>query len=188
MIRVGVSLIKNLIPLYREKEMFTIFYDTKQDKLVKLPHRKKTYILYVVLFILVLYSIPYVVNVYNHIDHSAVKLLIVFALVGITYLASHVTYYRYYLRHIINPVFPNSIYLEKVFVKGRKQFRIESVTCFICAMITLISVFLFLLLNQLIFMIFANLFFGPCFIYIFMRPIKRMKLLRKERDLKKTMF
>lgn len=56
-----------LIPLYREKESFTLFYDTDKNQLFRLPHRGKIggFSWYYLLPLLTLYVSNFLMNCIN---------------------------------------------------------------------------------------------------------------------------
>lgn len=173
-----VRKLKQFIPLYREKELYTVFYDVQERRLVKLPHRKKTYIVYVVLFLSVLHGTPYVTRFYDHLPYSLLKFIVLFVIIGITCFATFMTYYRYYLWDEISPVFAHVNNLEKIVLKGREQLRFDSVICFFCMIVTFVLGFIFLITQDVVWFVLTNLFLAPSLIYLLMRPIRRMKLLR----------
>lgn len=175
---------RDLVPFFRKKEYYTIFYDIKKDTFVQLPHRKPNIILYVALFLILLRIVPYIVQFYDHYDHLLIKLLIIAILVGINLYASSELYVRYYEHHNAREMFLTSIPIEEPFVKGKKQFRVELIVMLLFLVMSFVSISLFFLFQQFIFVILANLFSFPCFVFLWMRPIKRIQLLRRGEPLR----
>lgn len=160
----------------------------KKDTFVRMPHRKRNIISYVALYLVLLYVTPYINQLYNRSDHLVIKLLIIGTLIGIALYASNEVYVRYYEHHNVREVCLKSIPIEGIFGKGRKQFVIESIVVLILLSISLFLIVLFLLFRQFIFIFFAIVLSSPYFVFLRMRPFKRLKLLRKGERLMEERF
>lgn len=174
---------RDLIPLFRKKELYTIFYDIKKETFVKLPHRKPNVILYVASLLILLRVAPYIDQLYDRYDHLAIKLLFIVTSIGITLYASYELYVRYYEQHNAREMFPTLFSTDEILVRGRKQFWFETTVTLLLLTMSVIAIILFLLFRQFIYMIMTNILSLPCLVFLWMRPYKRMKLLREEIDL-----
>lgn len=170
---------KHLIPIYREKELFTIFYDTTQQQLVKLHHRRRTYGTLILWHFFMIRIISKIENFYHSLQNIILQGIMIIVLFYLSYLGSRIFYKKYYLQETIGSVFNNDIYLQKVFKNGRKQFRLERRITFIVCIAFIISLGLFIVTNHFANMIFAYLSFLPINIFLFTRPIKRHYLLKQ---------
>lgn len=172
---------RDLVPIFRQKELYTIFYDIKKGSFVKRPHRKPNVVLYVASLLILLRVIPYIDRWYDLYDHLGIKLLFIAGSIGITIYATYELYVRYYEQDKVCEMFPALLPITELFVKGRKQFWVETIVTLLFLAISIISIALFLLFRQFIYMIIANFLYSPCLVFLWMRPYKRMKLLRKSK-------
>ncbi|GAB3799575.1 hypothetical protein [Virgibacillus kimchii] len=177
-----------LIPLYREKEIYTLFYDTAHDKIYRFPHRNKSSLVYIGLFLLVLYGSILLNNIYQPYRNLLLNIALFFAAVIICYFIAKFFMKNYYIPRMDNEVLLDENTMEQYARKGMKQFRTElSLGIGVSVILSLIGFILFFLMSQIELLIIGSLGIIPLFIIFLTRPLTRNAILKKfqNKDVKK---
>ncbi|GAB3799619.1 hypothetical protein [Virgibacillus kimchii] len=171
---------KKLIPLYREKEIYTLFYDVTHNKLYRFPHRNKSSLTYIGLFILVLYGSTFLNDIYQPYRGLLLNIGLFLAAVLICYFIAKFFMKNYYIQKLDNDVFFDENSMESVANKGLKQFRTElNLGVGVGVILTVFGFVLFFMFSQIELLIIGSLGLVPLFIIFLTRPFTRKKILHK---------
>lgn len=174
----GERMKNKLIPIYREKELYTLFYDTENNELYKTQHRNKSYVVYVVLFLLVIYGSSFIDHFYSQVQNALLNVLMILFMFVLSYFIGLTVYRNYYLNDTARSTFFNQGHLEELAIKGTKQLRVELIGCCLAILLAIIGFGFFLLLHQIVFLMVGSIGIAVLWILVFMKPIKRIKVLK----------
>lgn len=170
---------KNIIPLYREKELFTVFYHTELETYVKINHREKTYVVYTLLFLGVMYAIPNISSFYAQLENDILKVCLTFLVLFISLFSATIVYRRYYEHDTLRVVYFEQDRLRHFMQRGKAQLLKETLVTVPFFFISVFCFCIFLMTSHFFFMIVSSLSLAICFMYGQMRPLKRLKYIRK---------
>lgn len=173
---------KNKVLLYRIQEKYSVFFDETTDKYVKLQHREQNMsssIKYVFLFLFMLYFPKFLNSYYQFVSGRIINIFCLGVAGILSSVLSKKYLNQYYLVDNVQPLYLNKDFFVENINLGKKQLCIE--TC------TVVIVLSFSILTSILFFTFSNLhLLSICFIsyfilsiYIYMKPIKRKKILQK---------
>lgn len=169
-----------LIPLYREKEIYTLFYDAAHNKLYRFPHRNKPSLTYIGLFILVLYGSSFLNDIYQPYRGPLLNIVLFIAAAVICCFIAKLFMKNYYVQKLDNDVFYDENNMEHFAEKGMKQFRTELHLGVGAGMIlALIGFVLFFIFSQIELLIVGSLGLVPLLIIFLTRPFTRNEILKK---------
>src|SRR5699024_4309896 len=135
-----------LIPLYRERELYTLFYDQHKYKIYKLQHRNKSFAVFF-FTILVLTWVSESLDVfYQAYQSTFLNVIILIIAIGITYFVMTQFYRSYYQKDTKSEMIMDKNKLKEYVIKGLKQLRIE----FYISIISIQNGILFLIIYFLI--------------------------------------
>lgn len=170
---------KQLIPFYREEEIYTLFYDEENNKMYRFSHRKTSPFKYIVLFLIVLYGSNEANGIYQNYVNPFIN-IIVFLMINILfYIGVRSFYKRYYNQDKTRSIFIDEGNLVNYANQGLKQFRIELYTAISLGILSLCGFLLFIVLNQLEPLIAGGMFFSISLLFVSIKPYRRYKLIRK---------
>ncbi|MFD1361464.1 hypothetical protein [Lentibacillus salinarum] len=167
-----------LIPIYREKELYTLFYDKEHTELYKVQHRKKTYVVYIMLFLIVIYGSDFADRFYSQIQSTFLNIAMVMIMFVLSYFIGLIIYRNYYLEDTARPVFFDPEYLEELAIKGKKQLRIELFGCGLAILLAIGGFGFFLLIHQIVLLIIGGVGIAALWVLVFMKPVERVKVLK----------
>ena len=185
----GEKVQKNLIPIYREKEIYTIVYDTEQNKLYRFSHRKLgSSLTYMGLFFLFLYGSKMLNGIYQHYRNPLLDLFLFVVLLISCFVISKVLMNQFYFQRMEHHEFYNKDNMKHIADMGRKQLRRELILGLgLCLFLSLIGLVLFVMIRQIEPLIVFGLGLVPIYIILLTRPFTRnvifKKFQRKEIDL-----
>lgn len=167
-----------LIPFYREKELFTLFYDYEDNHMYKFQHKKKSFSMFYFAIIGILFSSPYLDGLYQAHKGTLVDIILFIASIIISYFIAKLFYNNYYLQDTKRKVLLDEDTLKEFAIKGLKQFKIELYACIIVFFIAIVCFFLFFSFNRIPLLIVGCLGLSALYILIFMDPFKRAKVIK----------
>ncbi|HLS71120.1 MAG TPA: hypothetical protein VK027_05615 [Chitinophagaceae bacterium] len=171
---------KKLTPLYREKEIYTLFYDTIHNKLYRFPHRNKSSFTYIGLFILVLYGSTLLNDIYQPCSGPVLNIALFLIAAIICYFIAKSFMKNYYIQKIDSNIFFDENSMEDLANKGMKQFRTELNLGVVLGMIlAAFGSVLFFIFSQIELLIIACLGLFPLFLIFLTYPLTRKKILKK---------
>src|SRR5690625_5628337 len=83
---------KQLIPFYREEEIYTLFYDEENNKMYRFSHRKTSSFKYIGLFMIVLYGSKVANDIYQRYNNPTIKIIVLLIIKILLYIAARAFY------------------------------------------------------------------------------------------------
>ncbi|GIO23662.1 hypothetical protein [Oceanobacillus sp. J11TS1] len=114
-----------LIPLYREQERYTLFYDQENNHFYKFQHRNKSFAVFFLVMLAIIYGSKFLDSIYQEYQSTLPNIILIIIGLGITYYVSKKFYRSYYLTETKQEIILDKYNLKKYAIKGMKQFRIE---------------------------------------------------------------
>lgn len=170
---------ETLIPFYREKESYTLFYDADQKQMYRLPHRNKRNALYYFLFLAVLYGSYALNDMYQNYSGTVSNLIIFIVILAGSLVIAKLFYRNYYIQNRSRNIFITNTDLLNYAAKGRKQFHREifvSIFIFIASVACSIYFFMF---SQLLLLIVGGLGYLVFWMLVIMKPFSRMQIYKR---------
>lgn len=171
-----------LIPLYREKERYTLFYDQENNHIYKFQHRNKSFAVFFLVMLAIIYGSKLLDGIYQEYQSTFLNIILIIIGIGITYYVSKEFYRSYYLIETKQEIILDKFNLEKYAIKGTKQFRIEFYSSIASLPIGILFFIIFIVTGEIRPLVIGCIFVGVVFIIIFMRPLDRKKALKGFRD------
>src|SRR5690625_2683104 len=140
---------KQLIPFYREEEIYTLFYDEENNKMYRFPHQKTSSFKYIGLFMIVLYGSKVANNIYQSYSNSIINIIVFLIINILLYIGARSLYHRYYNHDKTRSIFIDEVRLMNYANQGLRQFRIELYASISLGILSLGGFLLFIVLNQL---------------------------------------
>src|SRR5699024_2551405 len=81
----GMIMDNKLIPLYRERESYTFFYEQQNNVLYKLQHRNKSFGLFFIFILGMTWASELISDIYANYQSSFLNIIIFISAIGITY-------------------------------------------------------------------------------------------------------
>lgn len=169
----------NLIPFYREKEHYTLFYDYENSLIYKIQHRKKSFSVFYLVILGILFSSSFLDSIYQAYKGTITNIILFLASIIISYFIAKLVYDNYYLQDTKRKILLDDNYLKDCAIKGVKQFKIESYACIFVFIIAILCFVLFFSINRIQPLIIGCLGLSAIFVLIFMNPFRRVKVLRE---------
>ncbi len=174
---IGVRI--RLIPIYREKEIYTMFYDSKQNKLYRYAHREKSSFLYILLFIIIINSSGLLNQIYQPYKGFLLNIILLIISNFVCYFVAKYLYSRYYIQTTGKGIFLDQESMKEYARKGEEQYYLElNLGGGICLFVVVIGFALFCIFNQIQFLIIGSLGSIPLFMIFLNRPFRRLQVLR----------
>ena len=170
---------KQLIPFYREEEIYTLFYDEENNKMYRFPHQKTSSFKYIGLFVIVLYGSKVANDIYQSYSNPLINLIVFLIINILLYIGARSLYHRYYNHDKTRSIFIDEGRLMNYANQGLRQFRIELYASISLGILSLGGFLLFIILNQLEPLIAGGMFFSISLLFVSLKPYKRYQLIRK---------
>lgn len=167
---------EKLIFIYREKELYSIFYDKHKKKFIKVPHKKTNSWIYIVIFIALLNGSKFVDNFYKEISNGYLNLTSIIISIILSYLIAKTFYNNYYEVSEQRMMEYNALDIKEFFVKGRQQNKIYTFLIAGTDLVTLLFIALFLKYGSFLILVITFLLLIIMWVGVFMHPSARKKV------------
>src|SRR5690625_611512 len=178
----GAIMVEKLIPIYREEELYTLFYDEKNDKILKIPHTKRSLSAYYSLIFGLIVLSALLDPLYLPIQNPLFNLISLFISLVIVYFITKSFYRRYYEQDNIRDVWFDQEEMKVRAKKGQKQLNIELGAAIVFFLVSIFIFIIFIASSEVRALFVSMVCAAPVFILFYMKPLKRRKLLKKLRD------
>lgn len=174
---------RTLVQLYRNSNLYTLYYDETDGEIYKIPFGKKgsfttTYLIVVALIITgTLFS-----SFYENYHNVALDIILIVVGIAVAYFVVNKLYKSYYLEEEIRPIFLDDSFFKSCASEGLKQSRREIVVLVISFLLAIASFMAFLLANRPKLLIVGSLSTACYLAFYYMKPLKRRRIIRKLRD------
>jgi len=168
-----------LIPLYRERESYTLFYEQNNNALYKLQHRNKSFGVFFIFILAMTWFSELISDFYEDYQNATLNVIIFISAIGITYYLTGRFFHAYYQKETKREVILDEVKLQEYAVKGMKQLRIEFYSSVISLPISVLFFIIFFTTSKIRPLVIGCVFLGVVLILAFMKPFSRKKLLRK---------
>ncbi|BBO00023.1 hypothetical protein [Sporolactobacillus terrae] len=170
-----------LVPVYREKESFTLFYDTDKKQLYRFPHRGKIggFSWFYLLPLLVLYVSSFLNDLYQPYGSLVLNLVCSIILLPIGYSIARVFYKGYYIQNKNCGYYLDQENLLNYEEQGKKQFVRECIGTLCSIVVMIIGFVVFFVFNQLQGLIIGGIGYIVVWIFLLMNPYSRLQLYKK---------
>lgn len=177
----------SLVPVYRDRDLYTLFYDQDDQLIYKIPFAKKSSIISVYVTVIVIYIIGNLLNDF-YIKHHSLFLDISLFIIGIAvaYLTVNIMYRVYYMEEKTRPLILNDSFLEECVGEGMKQSKREILVVIISFLFAVVTFIIFFTINSIKPLIFGCFSTSVFLSFTYMKPLKRRKVI-KEWRMKKTL-
>ncbi|WP_336253601.1 hypothetical protein [Oceanobacillus sp. SE10311] len=165
-----------LIPFYREKELYTLFYDHENSHMYKLQHGKKSFAMFYLVILAVLLGSQYLDRIYQVYKGPFVNTIFIAAFI-IGYIIAKMVYDNYYIQDTKRKVIFDGLTLQEFAMKAKKQFRIEIYVCLFGVIVAILCFALFFSINRIQPLLIGFFSISALFIILFMKPFRRLKML-----------
>lgn len=170
---------EKLIPLYREREIFTLFYEPHKNIVYKIQHRNKSFGLFFIFILAMTWLSKLLDDFYMHYQNPFVNMILFIIAIGITYYVSTKFYNAYYQQETKREMIVDKDDMEKYALQGLKQLKIELYSSLVILPISILFFIIFFTTSYLAPMVIACIALGATFILIFMKPLSRKRILHK---------
>ncbi len=170
---------EKLIPLYRERESYTLFYEQDKNVIYKLQHRNKSFGSFFIFILAMLWLSSMLDNFYQKYQTSSLDITIFIFALGITYYVSKKFYNAYYQQETKREMIVDKDDMEKYATKGLKQLKIEFYSSIVILPISILFFMIFFTTSQIAPMIIGCISLGAAFIIIFMKSLSRKRILNQ---------
>src|SRR5699024_957117 len=170
-----------LIPLYRERELYTLFYNQHKNKIYKLQHRNKSFAVFFFTILVLTWASESLDIFYQAYQSTFLNVIILIIAIGITYFVMIQFYRSYYQKDTKREMIMDKHKLQECVIKGLKQLRIEFYISIISLPIGILFLILFFVTGESRPLAIGCVCLGVIFILILMRPIERKKVLKRFR-------
>lgn len=167
-----------LIPFYREKELYTLFYDHENSHMYKLQHGKKSFAMFYLVILAVLLGSQYLDRIYQVYKGPFVNTILFIAAFIIGYIIAKMIYDNYYIQDTKRKVIFDGPTLQEFAMKAKKQFRIEIYACLFGVIVAILCFALFFSINRIQPLLIGCFSISALFIILFMKPFRRLKMLK----------
>jgi len=169
----------NLIPIYREKELYTLFYDQHKNVIYKFQHRNKSFGLFFMFIIVMVWFSESLDAFYINYKNTLLNIVIFLFSIGITYYVSKRFYNAYYQQESKRELMLDKDEMKNYAIKGLKQLKIESYSSIVSLPISVFFYTIFFITGGVRPMVIGCIFLGVIFILAFMKPLSRKKILNQ---------
>lgn len=172
----------NLIPVYREREFYTLFYDQHQNVIYKLQHRNKSFGLFFMFILAMTWFSESLDAFYINYKNPLLNIVIFIFAIGITYYVSNRFYNAYYQQESKRELILDKDEMKEYAIKGLKQLKIEFYSSIVSLPISFFFYTIFFITSKVRPMVIGCIFLGVTFIFAFMKPLSRKRILRQFKD------
>ncbi|MCL1631986.1 hypothetical protein M3N64_08495 [Sporolactobacillus sp. CPB3-1] len=170
---------ETLIPFYREKESYTLFYDANQKQMYRLPHRNKGNVRYYFLGLAVLYG-SYALNaLYQNISGIVSNLISFIVILAGSFLVAKFFYKNYYVQNRSRNIFITNTDLLNYAAQGKKQFHREFFVSLFIFLASVTGSLFFFMFSRLLLLIVSGLGYLVFWMLMIMKPFSRMQLYKR---------
>lgn len=173
---------KRLIPLYREQERYTLFYDQHNNQLYKFQHRNKSFAVFFMVILAITYGSQFLDGIYQGYQSTLLNIILFIIAIGVTYYITTEFYNAYYLKETKQQIILDKYNLQDCAIKGMKQLRIEFYSSIVSLPVGIIFFIIFFATSNIRPLVIGCIFVGVIFIFIFTRPLDRKKVLKGFKD------
>src|SRR5699024_10237453 len=138
-----------LIPLYRERELYTLFYDQHKNKVYKLQHRNKSFAVFFFTILVLTWASESLHVFYQAYQSTFLNVVILIIAIGITYFVMTQFYRSYYRKDTKRELIMDEHKLQECAIKGLKQLRIEFYSSIISLPIGMLLIILFFVTDKI---------------------------------------
>ncbi|UOQ86792.1 hypothetical protein [Gracilibacillus salinarum] len=172
-----------LIPIYREADIYRLFYDQKANRLYKFSYRKKSSVLYMGLFLILLYGSNALNNLYQQAEIPLTNILLcLIALAACFGIAKYMDHQTYEQSSKSGLYFDNDT-LKRYAIEGLRQFEIELyVGMSLSVLIMTVGFSLFLIVNHLVLLVIGCLGLVRVWMFLLTKPLRRYQLLQQFKE------
>ncbi|MBC2200140.1 hypothetical protein HCX59_02660 [Listeria welshimeri] len=167
---------EKLVFIYREKELYSVFYNNDKKQFIKVRHKKTNSWIYIIIFIVLINGSNFINNFYKEINNGYVNLISIIISIILSYLIAKKFYNNYYdvsekriLKYAV-------LDIKELFVKSRKQNKMYNILILVANLVTLLFIMLFFMLGSFFILIISFLLFTIMWIGVFMHPNDRKKV------------
>ncbi|MGY0691203.1 hypothetical protein ACW2QC_00255 [Virgibacillus sp. FSP13] len=168
-----------LLPIYREKELYTLFYDQENNHLYKIQHRKKSFGVFFILMLAVFYGSKIIDGIYQEYQDPLLNTILFFAALALGYFVAQSIYGNYYIEETKREIFLDSSAMEQNAIAGMKQLRIEIYASIVALILALLAFVLFFIYSEILLLVIGTFGVATIMILLFMKPFARIKVLKK---------
>ncbi|MEW9678002.1 hypothetical protein ABRT01_17925 [Lentibacillus sp. L22] len=173
---------KRLIPLYREQERYTLFYDQHNNRLYKFQHRNKSFAIFFMVILVITYGSKFLDGIYQGYQTTFLNIILFIIALGVTYYVTTEFYSAYYLKETKQGIILDKYNLQECAIKGTKQLRIELYSAIISLPVGITFFIIFFATSKIRPLVIGCICAGVIFILILMRPLDRKRALRGFRN------
>lgn len=169
----------NLIPVYRERELYTLFYDQQQNVIYKFQHRNKSFGLFFMFIIAMTWFSESLDPFYINYKNTFLNIVIFIFAIGMTYYASNRFYNAYYQQESKRELILDKSEMKEYAIKGLKQLKVEFYSSVASLPISIFFYTIFFMTGKFRPMVIGCIFLGVVFILAFMKPLSRKRILNQ---------
>ena len=166
-----------LIPLYREQEHYTLFYNQHTNQIYKFQHRNKSFAVFFLALLSMMWASKLLDNMYQAYEGIFLNIIVSSAAIGITYYVAIQFYHAYYLEDTKREIILDHYKLQAYASKGLKQLRIEFYSSIVSLPIGILFFIIFFVTSKIQPLFIGCICLGVVFILISMKPLSRKKVL-----------
>lgn len=170
---------ETLIPFYREKESYTLFYDADQKQMYQLPHRNKGNMRYYFLALAVLYGSYVLSDTYQKMSGIVSDLVSFIVVLAGSFVLAKLFYKNYYIQDRSRNILITQEDLLHYVAQGRKQFHRELFASFFIFSASVTCSLVFLMSGQILLLIVSGLGYLVFWTMVIMKPFSRMQLYKR---------
>lgn len=168
-----------LIPLYREQEHYTLFYNQHTNQIYKFQHRNKSFAVFFLALLSITWASKLLDNMYQTYQNILLNAIVFIIAIVITYYVSIQFYHAYYLEDTKREIVLDQYKLREYADKGLKQLRIELYSSIVSLPVSILFFIIFFVTNKIQPLFIGCIFLGVIFILFFMKPLSRKQMLVK---------
>lgn len=169
-----------LVTFYRNKDLYTLFYDQDDGLIYKIPIRKKNSYVKVYLSFIVLYITGNLLNgFYQKYNSLFLDISLFIISVVIAYFTANKLHQTYYTEEQKHPIVLDDSFLEDCAYEGMRQSRIESNVVILSFLFAVVTFIIFFAVNSITPLILGSISTAVFLGYIYMKPLKRRKIINK---------
>lgn len=169
-----------LVQIYRNSDLYTLYYDQEDGEFYKIPFRKKSSFINTYLVVVGLIVIETLVSsVYGNYHSLLLNISLVVIGIAIAYYMVKQLYKSYYMIEDIRPMYLDNSFFESCASEGIKQSRKEIPVLIISLLLSIVSFGTFLFANNSKLLILGSMS-TACFLSFYnMKPLKRRSIIKK---------
>lgn len=170
---------RTLVQIYRNSDLYTLYYDQADGEFYKIPFRKKSSFTSTYLVVIALIVASTLFNkVYE--NYQSIFLDVIFVIVGVAIACFLVNklFQSYYMEENIRHIYLDDSHLESCVKEGVKQSKREIPVLIISFLLAVASFYMFLFANNPKLLIVGSLSTACFLAFNYMKPLKRRKIIK----------